>query len=376
MKEEIVDLLNEIADLIKDKPLADLEIEYKKIDGEYFERVFQSKCEEVLKKEKFKNITLTDIRGHKFPDFSLDFGDKKYGVEIKSSEKGSWTIPGNSVYENTPTGDFEDIFVFFGSYKEYKSSFEVVFTEYWRAVKDIKVTHSPRFEISVNPEIKTDFFDNWDSFVDFKQKDKDEKTLLLQKFLREQKAGQNLWYVQSEDEQAEPMLFEELSKEIQKEILAKCFILFSSDIFKVKKAKNGYTMDSNYKGILRYLLDEHFVFSPSIRDKFSSGGKKGLEDTHTPPKFPAVFKRFSDLGNQIYHILEQLDKGELNNFKETLLLIWENNKNEAKYNNESFIDSYKKHLDDLENKPNLQYIIRKELGKDDRTNILSSKISS
>lgn len=378
MKEKIKELLNEVKKSIEDKPLNDLGIEYSKIDGEYFEKVFKKKCEEILNNKEFEGIVLEDIRGHKFPDFSLDVNNTKYGVEIKSSEKGNWTIPGNSVYENTPTGNFEDIFVFFGSYKEQKNSFEVIFIEYWKAVKDIKVTHSPRFEISVNPEIKTDFFNDWQSFVDFKQKSKEEKTELLQQFLKEQKAGQNLWYVQSGDEQAEPMLFEDLGKDMQNEILAKCFILFSSDIFRVKQSQGSqkYLMDSNYKGLLRYLLDEYFVFSPSIRDKFSSGGRKGLEDEKTPPKFPAVFKRFSDLGNQIYNILEKLDNGELNDFKETLLSIWSRNENEAKYNDHSFLQSYKDHLDALENKPNLQYIIREELGFHDKTNVLSSKISS
>ncbi|MFS9057227.1 hypothetical protein [Streptococcus infantis] len=377
MEEKIEYLLSEVSKLIEDKSLDDLGVDYRKIDGEYFEKVFKKKCEEIIEKQEFQGIKLEDIRGHKFPDFILNYSNKKYGVEIKSSEKGNWTIPGNSVYENTPTGDFEDIFVFFGSYKEYKNGFEIKFMEYWKAVKDIKVTHSPRFEISVNPDINTDFFDSWESFVDFKQQSKDKKTELLQKFLREQKEGQNLWYVQSADEQAEPMLFEELEKEMQSEILAKCFILFSSDIFRVKylQGSQKYSMDSNYKGILRYLLEEYFVFSPSIRDKFSSGGRKGLVEDDTPPKFPAVFKKFSDLGTQIYNILEKLDKGELNDFKETLLSIWNENEAEAKYDGNSFIESYKTHLDSLENKPNLQYIIREELPFEDKTDILSSKIS-
>lgn len=380
MKENIKYLLTEVKKMIEGKSLNDLGVEYSKIDGEYFEKVFKKKCKEILCKKEFEGIILEDIRGHKFPDFVLKFNEKKYGVEIKSSERGSWTIPGNSVYENTPTGDFEDIFVFFGSYKEQKNGFEIIFTEYWKAVKDIKVTHSPRFEISVNPEIKTDFFDDWKSFVDFKQKSKEEKTVLLQKFLKEQKEGQNLWYVQSTNEQAEPMLFEDLKKEVQSEILAKCFILFSSDIFRVKQSLDSqkYLMDSNYKGILRYLLDEYFVFSASIRDKFSSGGRKGLLDDKTPPKFPAVFKKFSVLGNKIYIILEKLDKGELSDFKETLLTIWNESENEAKNDDISFIEYYKAHLNYLENETNLRYIIREELEEldvEDKTNFLSSKIS-
>ena len=104
----------------------------------------KKKCEEILEKQEFQGIKLEDIRGHKFPDFILNYNNKKYGVEIKSSEKGNWTIPGNSVFENT--------FVFFGSFKEKENAFKVKLTEYWKAVKDIKVTHSPRFEISVRED--------------------------------------------------------------------------------------------------------------------------------------------------------------------------------------------------------------------------------
>ncbi|HEM2744348.1 TPA: hypothetical protein U0595_002154, partial [Streptococcus suis] len=356
MREQIKTILNEVKKLIEGKKLETLGIEFKKIDGEYFEKVFQKYCQSVLERDEFNEFNLNDIRGHKFPDFSIEKDGSIYGVEIKSSEKGNWTIPGNSVYENTPTTNFEDIFVFFGSYKETVDSFEVRITEYWKAVKDIKVTHSPRFEISVNPEIETDFFESWDAFATFKQKDKDEKTKLLQDFLKEKKAGQNLWYVPVGEEQAEPMLFEKLEKEVQNEILAKCFILFPSEIF---KAKSTGEMDSDYKDVTRFLLEEYFVYSPSMRDKFSSGGKKGLEQDNEPPKFPAVFKRFAKLGNQIHNILQGLDQGDSGNFKELLLTIWNQENSGIKYDGESFVTSYKSHLNNLENSPNLQYVIRK-----------------
>lgn len=87
MEEKIEYLLSEVRKLIEDKPLDDLGIDFSKIDGEYFENVFKKKCEEILEKQEFQGIKLEDIRGHKFPDFILNYNNKKYGVEIKSSEK-------------------------------------------------------------------------------------------------------------------------------------------------------------------------------------------------------------------------------------------------------------------------------------------------
>ena len=376
MRDLVLELLDYIASEIKDKPLSEHGIEYTKIDGEFFESIFSKYCTEALQLDKFNELKLEDIRGHKFPDFSINHGEIKFGVEIKSSEKGSWTIPGNSVYENTATTDFDDIFVFFGSYKKEKDAYEVKHTEYWKAVKDIKVTHSPRFDISVNPEINTDFFPNWQAFVDFKNMKKSKKTEYLQKFLREQKKGQNFCYVPSEDsEQLKPMLFNELDKHTQDKILTECYILFASDIFKVKTANNeyGFSMDTYYGNIAKYLLEEHFVINPSIRDRFSSGGWKSIDIYEQDVSLPAVFKSFTNLGQSIYSMLSELDNGNLNDFKEIVIDKW--SEFHVEYDNESFLNSYKDHLNHLENTPNLHCLIRKALNVQNETHILSSKIS-
>jgi hypothetical protein len=377
MRDLVIELLKYIESEIEDKPLSEHGIEYTKIDGEFFESIFSKYCTQALQLDEFNKLKLEDIRGHKFPDFSINHGELKFGVEIKSSERGDWTIPGNSVYENTATTDFDDIFVFFGSYKKEKDAYEVIFTEYWRAVKDIKVTHSPRFNISVNPEIKTDFFPNWQTFVDFKTMKKSEKTEYLQKFLKEQKKGQNLWYVPSEDsERLNPMLFTDLDKHTQDEILTKCYILFASDIFKVKTANNeyGFSMDTYYGNIAKYLLEEHFVINPSIRDRFSSGGWKPIDIYEQDVSLPAIFKNFTNLGQSIYSMLSELDKGNLNDFKEIVIDKW--SEFDVEYDNESFLNSYKNHLNHLENAPNLNCLIRKALSVENETHILSSKISS
>ena len=376
----IYKLLRTIASKIESKTINELGVAHRKIDGEYFENVFTKYYLEAVESNEFKelNLELEDLRGHKFPDFSINFNGLKFGVEIKSSEKGTWTIPGNTVYENISTINFENIFVFFGSYKKNKDAFEVVVTEYWKAVKDIKVTHSPRFEISVNPAIKTDFFADWKSFVDFKNMKKSEKTKYLQEFLRQKKKGQNLWYVPNEEneetEQSNPMLFEKLNKSIQYEILAKCFILFSKDIFRAKRTeKSGiYTMDSYYGNIANYLLEEHFIISSSLRDRFSSGGKKVLEFNENEYTFPAVFTRFSNLGDLIANILTEVDEGTQAEFKEIIEFYW--NDNNVEYDESNFLQSYLKQLHNIENTPNLQYVIRTEMKVEDDTSLLSNQI--
>lgn len=377
IRDLIIELLNYIESEIEDKPLREHGIEYTKIDGEFFESIFSKYCKQALQLDKFNELKLEDIRGHKFPDFSINHGKTKFGVEIKSSETGKWSLRGNSVYESTATNDFDDIFVFFGSYKKEEDAYEVKYTEYWRAVKDIKVTHSPRFDICVNDEINTKFFSNWQEFVDFKTMKKSEKTEYLQKFLKEQKKGQNLWYVSSEDpEQLKPMLFTDLDKHTQDEILTKCYILFASDIFKVKTANkgNGFSMDTYYGNIAKYLLEEHFVISPSIRDRFSSGGWKPIDIDGQNVLLPAVFKSFTDLAQSIYSMLSELDNGNLNDFKEIVIDKW--SEFDVEYDNESFLNSYINHLNYLENTPNLRCLIRKALSAENETNILSSKICS
>ena len=70
MKEKIKELLNEVKKSIEDKPLNDLGIEYSKIDGEYFEKVFKKKCEEILNNKEFEDV----ISSYNLDIDKLDYG--------------------------------------------------------------------------------------------------------------------------------------------------------------------------------------------------------------------------------------------------------------------------------------------------------------
>lgn len=87
MEEKIEYLLSEVRKLIEDKPLDDLGIDFSKIDGEYFENVFKKKCEEILEKQEFQGIKLEDIRGHKFPDFILNYNNKNMESKLNQVKR-------------------------------------------------------------------------------------------------------------------------------------------------------------------------------------------------------------------------------------------------------------------------------------------------
>lgn len=67
---------------------------------------------------KFHNLKINLISGHHFPDIDIFIDNVKYGIELKSSQKGVWSIPGNSIFESISNEDYVEIFVMFGSRKK------------------------------------------------------------------------------------------------------------------------------------------------------------------------------------------------------------------------------------------------------------------
>lgn len=54
--------------------------------------------------------------GHHFPDIDIILEEKKYGLELKSTQKGGYKINGGSVIESTSEIGYEEIFLFLEHY--------------------------------------------------------------------------------------------------------------------------------------------------------------------------------------------------------------------------------------------------------------------
>ena len=144
-----------------------------------FEKLFDENIIDYLKvKYQHENISFNLITGQHFPDMDIIIDRNKYGVELKSSQQGEWSIPGNSTLESQTDDDYNMIYLIFGSRTTDDYKYEILYDEYWRVASQIKVTHSPRFIIDMKAQ-QTVFKDN-DDYEEFRCKDKRNKS----KFLR------------------------------------------------------------------------------------------------------------------------------------------------------------------------------------------------
>lgn len=218
-------------------------------------------------KSQFPEIGIELITGHHFPDMNILIDNQKFGVELKSSQKGTWTIPGNSIFESISENDYKEIYILFGSRKKdtatkkFVPQYNVKYRKYWQATSSIAVTHSPRFVI--NMDAKEGVFSNLEEYEHFRKMPDEEKASFAQKILRE-KAGGVKWYVAPEVDSIKVTNYSDLSNDRKYELLTELFVLFPTDVL---RKKNDYTRCMNY------LIDKYYIYSKSLRDVFSAGGK-------------------------------------------------------------------------------------------------------
>lgn len=257
---------------------------------------------------QYNNVKINLISGHRFPDIDIFIDDVKYGVELKSSQKGVWTIPGNSIFESISDEDYSEIFVMFGSRKKdpvtktFVFQYEIKYKKYWKATSSISVTHSPRFIINMDSE--QTIFTSLLEYNNFRQMSDENKAKFAQKILREKTNGVK-WYVSPEVESVKVTNFSELSYERKKELLTELFVLFPTDIL---RKRNDYTRCTNY------LIDTYYIYSKSLRDVFSAGGKINKNGV----LIPQTIQTFLNYQNSIDYILRKAN----DEFKEVAYSCW------------------------------------------------------
>lgn len=235
-------------------------------------------------------LTFTVHLGHHFPDVDLILNGKKYGVELKSRNNGSWTTNGNSVFESISGDGYEDIFLFFGSKVPKENRLLVKYLPYWQATTNIKVTHSPRFTIDM---LNTDdsVFESKEEYNSLRSMDDPKKIDFLQTYLKNNSIGAK-WYT-TPSETMSPIQFRDLTGDQKNQLTIELFILFIDDLLL------GSTR-TKYSRSAEYTLEIHYVTNRSFRDVFSSGGKKEFKNV----LFPKVISTLASLRDPLIQTLQ------------------------------------------------------------------------
>ena len=223
----------------------------RKMTGKDFENiVYDSLIEMGFKKEEISHSP------QKFPDFILeDLSDgDKIGVEVKKTDDAKWEVIGGSIYESLKN-DIKDTYILMAKLGGVKP--EVRLKRYEECIEDLKVTHSPRFYLNLELKEGEDYLTK-NAAKDLLELSGEELNRKIRKLLRTQKST---WW--SEDE---IIAFADLSQEEKGIYLNEGIALFP-EVFK-----------GDYRNFTPWLVYGCFVWCGNVRDIFSAGGNKYIEE--------------------------------------------------------------------------------------------------
>lgn len=270
--------IDDVLRLIKDKieainPVEDKYLRSKGNDNG-FEELFPKIAAEVEKDiHPQHTLKIKKNSEHHFPDVELYLDDKKYGIELKFRNNGSWTTNGNSVFESITGEDYIEIYTVFATKVHDQKRLLVKYAPYWRSLSSIKVTHSPRFAIDMKMDPENDgVFKSKEQYDSFRAMSEEEKIKFLQNYLKQHSVGAK-WYI-APTETISPTKYSDLSLEKKLQLKAELFILFPDDLLGCSGEK--------YERSAEYLLETYYVYNKSIRDIFSAGGKYEIRETEFP----------------------------------------------------------------------------------------------
>lgn len=223
-----------------------------------------------------------------------DIGYENFGLEVKTTKADSWTCLGNSIMEGTRREEVDQIYLIF---LKRGGTPEVRFKRYDDCISDIKITHSPRYEINMDVEADETVFSimgtDYNHF-----RDDPEKIKNLRDFYK-RKGVKSWWLDEGSGESVTEMelyAFGGLPQERKHEIMIELFCYFPE------------ILGSDYDAAATYLVSKG-IYNKSFRDEVSASGQIDLRIDDTPHRASRVFKFiFENLGEIKDYLEENTEK--------------------------------------------------------------------
>lgn len=251
-KHEFLKVLEKVKEKIlttyDDKKLSNLsETEFEKV----FADTLKTTLPDQIEVEYRKGSTI-------FPDI----GCGPFGVEIKTTKADKWVCLGNSIMEGTRREGVEDVFI---AFLKKGGTPDIRVGAYDSSISDIKVTHSPRYEVNMDIQTDQTIFTKLNVPYDV-FKDDLEKIQRLRQYYKEK--GVESWWLDDETGETttgmELESFGDLEKETKNKYLVEIFALFPE------------MLNKQYGSAATYLVSRYGVYDKSFRDKISAGGQKDI----------------------------------------------------------------------------------------------------
>lgn len=247
--------------------------------------------------------------GHGFPDIVIESDGLKYGIEVKSTtgSGNTWKINGNSVMGSTREPDIQENMIIFGKMRKEKSIFRA--KKYEQCVSNVVVTHSPRYLIDLDITDGENFFEKSNITYDSLYNAQSPINRITDYFLS---IGQKAWWL-AKSTPAAIRMFGDLEKSEQQRLLGYAFAHYP-EIFSHSRTK--------FYRFMSWMASEESVIDPSLRDRFTAGGKVDIAASGCMYKrIPQIFKNLYKYRNALLHELAIADKEVLEKDWETAVSI-------------------------------------------------------
>ena len=282
---------------------------YKKMNGSDVEILSCNSMKEVAPSVGFPRKRIELVSGHTFPDIILK--ECNYGVEIKSTQKDSWTSTGSSIVESSRSEEAGRIYMLFG---KLGGTPEFMCKPYQQCLSNIAVTHAPRYLIDMKLKNKDNIFSKMHTEYDkFRKLPEAEKISKVRKYyIAKAKAEGKYempWWM-GEATSVNLTFYSNLTKAEKQELKARAFILFSS-IFNESSDLN------KFKNLALWLCTTYSVLNSNMRDMFSAGGTiKFVNNKKLSAPYPHVVGELLKYNGLIRMLLKNPDEILMDNIHE------------------------------------------------------------
>ncbi|MBP7857340.1 MAG: hypothetical protein KAZ98_05655 [Prevotella sp.] len=318
---------------------------YMHMSGSDVEVLSCNSMKEVAPSVGFPQERIDLVSGHAFPDIILHACN--YGVEIKSTQKDSWTSTGSSIVESSRNKEAERIYMLFG---KLGGSPEFRCKPYQQCLSNIAVTHAPRYLIDMDLNASESIFSKMNTDYDvFRLLPETEKISKVRQYYIEKARNENKyempWWME-ETTNVNLAFYNDLAPEAKNEILARACILFRS----------LYSRDgrNRYRPISLWLCNNYSLLCPNMRDDFSAGGQCYVingEPLKTP--YPHIVVELLKNHDQIKALLHHPDEDILRSISD----YWD-----FSYKRADLYGSWLAMIEDcFQNNPQLSFVPIREL---------------
>lgn len=278
MKKDYNAILNEVREKVQNK-LEEMQKESGlKVTGTVFENiVFEALKEAGIEEEQITHSV------RKFPDFIIEDKEKnmKIGLEVKKTDGNKWEIIGGSIYESL-RNHIDETYVLMG---KLGGNPEARLKKYVECIKDLKVTHSPRFELDLELEKNEDYLtkNNAKDILDLSEGSELDRR--IRELLRTDKST---WY-------SEEMIisFSDLKREEKEKYFIDGVVLFPEVI------------GGDYSEFAKWMTYKCLVWCKNIRDVFSAGKNVKYNEIYISQMMKRMLRHKKEVFQRIKNMSEE-----------------------------------------------------------------------